>query len=348
LNNSRRIVLANEFWFGSTGEGLAHGLRKLEWDICAVNTCNHFLTARSLSLRLLSRVIFRLSIASYNAAVLDAVKTLKPLAFLTVKGLYLTPETLLRIRRLGVMTIMYYPDFHFTYRGLDQATFRLYDYFFTTKSFQLPFLRERLGIERVQFLPHGYSCFVHYPRFKRVSEIDYLTDCLYIGTYSRYKAHWLERIACKLPNLKLAVGGSGWRKPAKNTPLERFVLGFPLLGDQYSRALQAARINLAIHLGPTACSNGWQDLVSTRTFEIPACKGFMLHADNVELRDLFEPGKEIDVFRSEEELCEKITFYLARPDLRREMIERAYMRAVPAYSYNARAKVIADTIVRHT
>ena len=32
----------------------------------------------------------------------------------------------------------------------------------------------------------------------------------------------------------------------------------------------------------------WKDLVSTRTFEIPACKGFMLHVDNSEVREFFE------------------------------------------------------------
>src|SRR5262249_17411330 len=107
--------------------------------------------------------------------------------------------------------------------------------------------------------------------------------------------------------------------------------------------LQTARINLAFHFGPSG-SNGWQDLVSTRTFEIPACKGFMLHIDNKEVRDLFEPGKEIDVFETATELCEKITHYLGNNKLCREMVERSYVRAVPAYSYDARAKRMIELI----
>jgi spore maturation protein CgeB len=70
----------------------------------------------------------------------------------------------------------------------------------------------------------------------------------------------------------------------------------------------------------------------------------MLHIDNHEVRELFEPGREIDVFASEDELIEKITHYLGRPELRREMIERAYARCVPAYGYNARAVLISRVI----
>jgi spore maturation protein CgeB len=116
-----------------------------------------------------------------------------------------------------------------------------------------------------------------------------------------------------------------------------------VVGDSYARILQRARINIGIHSGPSG-PFGWQDLVSTRTFEIPACKGFMLHIDNEGVRTLFEPGVEIDVFSTPDNLCEKIDYYLVRGLLRREMIERAYERCVPAYSYDMRAAAIADTL----
>ncbi len=68
-------------------------------------------------------------------------------------------------------------------------------------------------------------------------------------------------------------------------------------------------------------AESWEDLVSTRTFDIPTCKGFMLHIDNPEVRELFEPGREIDLFASEDALIAKIEHYLARAMLRGEMIE---------------------------
>jgi spore maturation protein CgeB len=126
--------------------------------------------------------------------------------------------------------------------------------------------------------------------------------------------------------------------------LKRCALGHVLTGDFYAHALQHSRINVAIHGGPAGLF-GWQDLVSTRTFEIPACKGFMLHIDNAEVRCLFKPGGEIDVFANEDELIEKIDYYLARATLRCAMIERAYRRCVPAYGYDARAEVISRRVM---
>src|SRR5260370_22335406 len=67
----------------------------------------------------------------------------------------------------------------------------------------------------------------------------------------------------------------------------------------------------------------------------------MLNIDNAEVRCLFKPGREIDVFASEDGLIEKIEYYLPRATLRCDMIERAYRRCVPAYGYDARAEVIS-------
>lgn len=343
MTGNRRIVAAGSFWLGSAADGLTQGLRKLDWDICYVDMRDHFLGASSLAMRLLARAVRRTNIAAYNSAILESVATLEPRAFLAVKGSYLTPATLNEIRRRGVMTVLYYPDFHFEHADIDQETFVLYDYIFTNNSFLVPFFQKRLAPERVALLHFGYSAQMHYPRLGHVAEGDFVADCGYVGNYTPYKARWLEAVARALPAVKLAIIGAGWRGPAKDTPLAASIAGFQLVGDSYVRFLQQVRINIALHMGPKG-PNDWQDLVSMRTFEIPACKGFMLHIDNDEVRTLFEPGKEIDVFSTPDELCDKISSYLSRPELRREMIERAYARGVPAYAYDTRAEVIARAI----
>ena len=73
----------------------------------------------------------------------------------------------------------------------------------------------------------------------------------------------------------------------------------------------------------------------------------MLHIDNDEVREYFKPGKEIDVFSTPEELADKIQFYLARPELREKMIDRAYARCVPSYGYVRRAVEIQKAMIRH-
>jgi spore maturation protein CgeB len=71
----------------------------------------------------------------------------------------------------------------------------------------------------------------------------------------------------------------------------------------------------------------------------------MLHVDNPEVRTLFEPESEPALFTDERDLCDKIDHYLTQPELRVAMIERAYQKAVPAYSYDARAEVMSGAIL---
>lgn len=170
-----------------------------------------------------------------------------------------------------------------------------------------------------------------------------MADCLYVGNYSPHKLNWLLALRRGLPAISLMIVGAGWRDAVRGTELDPCYLGHGLIGDAYARAVQTARVNLALHGGPKG-ARGWEDLVSTRSFEIPACRGFMLHIDNEEIRSLFTPEQEIGVFSTQSGLCEKLAYYLERPELRAAMIERAFARCVPAYSYDARAVEIGRAI----
>lgn len=341
MNN--RIVIAGEFWFGASGSGIAHGFRKLGWECGEVNVRDHMISGRTLALKAAARLLKTQSIASYNAAVLDEVAASRPRAFLSVKGSLLYPQTIAAIRQSGVTTVNYYPDYHFDYAGLDVRSFEHYDLFFTTKSFQVDYLRTKLGADRVRFLHHGYSSLVHRPLLNSLGDDTRTTDILYVGNHSPYKERWMVEIARGVPNAKFAIVGSGWSlEPFKAFP-KVTVSPKVVIGDPFAGVLQGAKINISLHSGVHEAT-GWEDLVSTRTFEIPACKGFMLHIDSPEVRALFEPGAEIDVFTTAEDLTQKIRHYLADPEQRALMVERAYERCVPAYSYDRRAEEIARAI----
>lgn len=341
--NNRRLVMATQFLFGSTGGGLAHGLRGAGWDVYEVDP-RQFSSGNSALLgRIVSRLTETANVRAYNRAILEALDHVQPHAFLTVKGEGLQPDTLRELARRGVVSANYYPDVHFRHHGLDSSTFSLFDLFLTTKSFQLAHLRRVLPPERVSFIHHGYASEAHFPRSAVVSESDYVADVTYVGNFAPSKEKWLRAAVRGLPGARFRIIGSSW-ECAKDSAVRKCAIGHALNGDFYARAVQHSRVNIAVHGGPDAYE-GWEDLVSTRTFEIPACKGFMLHVDNAEVRELFEPGREIDVFADGNELIEKIKYYLERPAVRREMVERAYARCVPAYSYDARAKLVSDEII---
>jgi len=298
---------------------------------------------RSLAVRMLGRLTRPINVALYNKEVLQAVDQLDAKVMLTVKGNYIKPETLDTLTSRGVKTINYYPDFRFSYDSIDQDTFPLYSLFVTTKSFQVESLENMLGRDKVRFLHHGYCSDVHYPPDTRLQDENRIPDVLYVGTHTPHKEKLFTEVRNTYPELRFRIYGHGWDCANNNAVLKPCLANRPVYGLNYAQLANAAKINLAIHMGP-ADDTGWQDLVSTRSFELPACKGFMLHVDNTEIRQLYDVGQEIDVFSSADDLSEKIRFYLKNDAIRIQMAERAYQRCVPAYSYDQRARALASFI----
>lgn len=337
-NRAPVMVFAGEFWRGSSGLGLADGFRQHGWAVQEIDIrqfCPDL--GASFPLRALRRAVTPLSFRAFRAAILEACETLRPDVFLSIKGTATTRELLRRISRTGARTALFYPDVHFDYPGVDLETLGLFDHFITSKSFHADVLADRFGPEKIAYVPHGYASGVHRPLHNAPTENDHQADLQHIGTCSPSKLEWMSGLRRRVPEACLRLIGAGWTQATAGTPLAANVASGAYYGCGYSEALQTARINIAVHFGPVG---GWQDNVSTRTFEIPACRSFMLHIDNDEVREFFTPGEEIDVFSTPDELADKARFYLARPALRERMIERAYRRCVPAYSYDTRAKDI--------
>jgi len=186
------------------------------------------------------------------------------------------------------------------------------------------------------FLPHGYDVGLHRPVELSARDVEeYGCDVSFIAIHTRYKERLLKDLICLRPNLNLCIWGDGWTKRCESKELRRCIKGFPLLGERYVRAIQAARINLAIMSGPVSgASSG--DLTTSRTYTIPASGGFMLHERNREVLDLYKEGEEIACFDSVSELAEKIDYYIAHAAERELTAQAGHTRCARSYSYDNR------------
>ncbi len=339
-----RAVMATEFWHGCTGRALAQGLRHQRWDVAEVDLVAYLGRANGLIHRIANRLLTPLGIAAYNREILDQAARIDAEVMLTVKGSYITPATLATLRAHGVRTVNFYPDVAYNHDGSSPEAYRLYDQIVTTKSYHLDHLRDTYGAERTGFVHHGYAPLAHARQYR--DKVPYRWDISHIGNFSPYKFDYMLAVARAFPDRKIAIIGNSWLKPARGTELEPHVLGHALMGDYFARAIEESRINVAMHHGPVP-PDGWQDLTSTRTFEIPASGGFMLHIDNAEVRSLFVPGEEIDVFADTASLCERIGHYLDHEDERRRIAAAGHARCAPAYSLDARARELAAHLRAH-
>jgi spore maturation protein CgeB len=158
-----------------------------------------------------------------------------------------------------------------------------------------------------------------------------------IASHTAHKENILEALVRLMPELDLHIYGDRWTEWCRASLLKPHIQGIGIFGTTYAKAIRAARINLAI----TSWSGRPEiDETTTRSYEIPACGGFMLHERTPELLEIYDEDKEVACFGSLKELAEKIQYYLAHPQERESIARAGHARCVPAYSYDDRVRAI--------
>ena len=76
--------------------------------------------------------------------------------------------------------------------------------------------------------------------------------------------------------------------------------------------------------------------VRLRDFEGPMCRACYLTGHTDELGEFYEVGKEIDTYRSPEELVEKTRYYLSHPASAEALREAGYRRAIRDHTWRRR------------
>ncbi len=336
-----RILFLGENWYGSCARACCAALRRLGHDVSDIDAQTIFPQLRRRSSRGVRRIFDRRLITEYNELLVDSASAFRPEILLAFKGQYVRPETIRVLRNQAVSLYNYYPDTSaFAHGSLLPKALPEYDCVFLTKKFMKEDLGSRTKLRHSVFLPHGYDSELHLPWPLDESDLrQYQHDVGVVATYTAQKEANLEALVSRKPDIDLQIWGNQWLERGRSLKLRKFIRGKPLNGTSYAKALRAFRINLGIMSGVVpGASQG--DETTTRTYEIPACGGFMLHERTEEVLELFEEGKEIACFGDAEELAQKIDYYLAHPEQRAEIAAAGYARCVPAYSYDNRMREI--------
>jgi len=342
-HRSLKILFHGTNWYGSCARACCMALRRLGCEVVDVDYETMFPQSRRKSSRAILRLLHRRLVQEYNDLLIDTASWFKPDVFLAFKGWSIETRTLERLRKAGVTLYNYYPD-PSPFQLDNKARMVLdsiwdYDCIFYTKCRWIgqSFLdRFRNSV----FVPHGYDPEVHRPcSLDARDQLDYGHDVSVIAAHSNHKEKILNELISLMPALDLAIWGNGWREQCQSLCLKPYIRGYAVTGSAYAKAICAAKINLAIMMG---IPPGFEDQTTTRTYEITACGGFMLHERTAELLTLFTENEEVACFESAEELATKIEYYLAHAAERNEIARAGYRRCVPAYSYDNRmAEVIA-------
>lgn len=235
-------------------------------------------------------------------------------------------ETLLRIREVCPKAKI------INYCGDDDAMFDNYsiylsliiDYFFVTHKEYIP------GYKNKAFL----SCATNTDQFKPLT-VEKKYDVTFIGTPKKDRKEFVEYLMNK--GVKIKIFGAGWQ----DYPQFSKIYGGFLNPEEYTKVINQSRINICFTKNYAGVTH-----VIQKFFETAACKVFMLTEHSPRYAELFRDKKELVMFKTKEELLEKINYYLKNEKEREKIATKAYERIMKDFSKDTEFKKLFKMIFK--
>jgi spore maturation protein CgeB len=172
---------------------------------------------------------------------------------------------------------------------------------------------------------------VGYPVLPPPREQTVKYDICFFGGVDVRRSFMLE----KLKGRNLIVYGAAWEK--YRPFLSRELMDKIVTENIYGEGLQDLVAQSKIILNITSSSFYSLDAgVSQRIHLVLAMQGFLLTDYCSELEDLFTIGEEIEVFRSQEEMIDKIDFYLKHDELRKKIARQGHEKFLKCFTWESR------------
>lgn len=267
---------------------------------------------RRLRLRLLTGA----QVSRYNRDLVALCKQIRPDFIWLDKPIFLWPETATALRRAGATVICYICDnpygtlFEPWFRLLRRSARRCTAIVVPRPSSVADFA----GGGQVVLTPFAFEPFNEYPD----PAVRPTVPLSFIGSPYDRRPEFLCGLAARgLPTL---IRGARWDRVLPR-PVPNLTLLPPVLDADYRRAIQEA----AICLGFVTHHN--HDPYAHRSFEITACRGFLLAERSEGHAAMFREGEEAEFFGDVDEAADKARFYLANPDARAAVARAGCRRA---------------------
>lgn len=257
---------------------------------------------------------------------------------------YLTKATLKKLAQVGkgaARVNLLTDDPNGKYRRswrLIRSTARYYDHFFVQREVNIGELK-KWGAKKVSLCYRSFD-----PAFHRPVELNPTTDARFkcavgfIGTYEDVRAGYIAHLIRQ--GISVKVTGNGWENGVGWEQIKDNYCGPSVYGEDYIKHING--MDIALHFLRVAN----RDEQDSRTFEIPACKVFMLAERTALHTMLFEENVEAAFFGSKEELLQKVQYYLAHPEERETIAAKGYEACyTKGYDHKARLKAVLQEVM---
>jgi len=152
-------------------------------------------------------------------------------------------------------------------------------------------------------------------------------DVSLIGSAYHPRIEWIQYLLDNGINVK--VFGKGWDK----YPELKHIYGGFLNGKDFVKTINETKINL--NFGWGSINDGTLQ-IKGRTFEFGACNSFQITNYNPVLNNYFTENKDIVYFRNNEDLLEKIKYYLNNEKERERIAQNCYENVIKNHTWEKR------------
>lgn len=297
---------------------------------------------------LLNKVALRLAsgpmVSRLNRDLLQIAAADKPDVLWADKLLAMRPETLDRMRALGMATVSYMIDNPFGTRQdpgwrLYMKDIPHYDLHVVQRDKNIFDYRQH-GARDVIKIQTAYEPTIHFPPPADWSDTNRDREVSFVGTPYDDRGTTLKRLA-DLREFQVVISGNAnaWKRDLGLETFGRLYREGELFQQQYRDAIWRSKINLSF------ITHANQDEFVHKSFEIAACGAFLLAERSKGHLDRFREDEEAVFFSSFEELVQKIRRYLPDEDARARIAAAGQARALrDGYHNDRQVSLIVDRL----
>lgn len=267
-----------------------------------------------------------------NHRLIRLIDSYHPQIFLETGGYRILPETVEKIKKRKIKTVLWTIDVPRNFQPIIEAAF-CYDFVFCGGTEAIEIL-EKHGLRDTYWLPFACDPEIHKPVCLTPEEKQkYGSDVVFVGSFYPNRLKILESIL----DFNLAIWGPGWDKVPAGHPLKNHIKGGQLKPEEWRRIYSAAKIILVIHYRnkEIPCYQA-----SPKVYEALACGGFILVDDQRDVFKLFKDGTHLVRFYNTADLKDKIKYYLEHEEQRNKIAQQGYNEILDRHTYKHRIEKI--------
>lgn len=274
--------------------------------------------------------------AKNNNEILKLVEKEKPdiLFYGDFDGL-VYPETLRYIKdNTSTITLHWFCDDQWRFDSFSKNYCWNFDYSTTTDHLAVAKYKA-IGYENIILSQWAANQYVY-----RKMDLPYKYEVSFVGQPHGVRRSIIDQL--KKERIPVAIFGKGWEtspfKEKWNRLMNKLNVDVLMLNTgmishpEMVRVFNQSKINLNLSNNST----GMGQQMKGRHFEVPACGGFLLTDYSPDLEEYYQVGKEVDCYRSFEEMADKIRYYLAHDKEREAIAKAGHERTLREHTWDKR------------